>query len=448
MQSYINLLRENPNFALLWYAQVVSLLGDWFNTIALSILVAQYSGGSGLAISLFLMARFLPPLLFSPLAGVLVDRFDRKKILVYCNLLRVFVVLGFLLVNTPDLLWLIYALTIVQFSLSALFEPGQSAITPAIVKRDDLVLANTLASITWSAMLAFGAIIGGAVAAIFGIQAALIIDAATFGLAAYLLSRINIVYPSNLKEARAEGETGGFLEGLRYLRQNPTIAAVLAVKGGGSIGNIDTIMTIYATQLFVLGSSGQFSLGILYSAFGVGAIIGPLVLNRINDGSIKRMRNLIVIGFVLMCGGWFLLGLANTLVLIAVAIIVRAMGGSANWTYSSVIIQKSVPDQYLGRVFSVDLAGFQLVTVLSILAHGWIIDVMNERLHLPLMEMQVSPIFTEGVGLLYRPMLAQNLSIIAIWTGIVSVLPLLFWIVVLPKIKRRELIPAASEVTV
>jgi MFS family permease len=419
VSEYISLLRENPGFARLWMAQVVSLAGDWFNTIVLSALVVRYSDGSGLAVSVFLMARFLPPLLIGPFAGVLVDRFDRKAILVYCNLLRTGVVLMFLLATTPDLLWLIYALTIAQFSLSAFFEPGQSAITPSLVRRDGLVLANTLASITWSVMLALGAILGGVVAVAFGAAVALVIGAATFALAAFLISTIKVPEhpPVRVVDESDDKGDGSFMEGLRYLAANPVTAAALLVKGGTSLGNVDTLMTIYATQLFVLGTDGQLSLGILYSSFGIGAVLGPLLLNRINDGSVRRMRRLIVYGFIWSALGWVLLGAAGALIVAALALVVRAMGGSANWTYSTVIIQKSVPDRFLGRVFALDLAVFQLATVVSILVHGWLVDALG----------------------------TENVHLIAYGTMLISLIPLALWMIALPRMERREVIPALGD---
>src|SRR5262249_10858902 len=143
---------------------------------------------------------------------------------------------------------------------------------------------------------------------------------------------------------------------------------------GGSIGSVDLVMIFYATQLFVLGQNGTGSLGLLWSAFGVGAVLGPLVVNRLNDNSVKRMRRLIVFGYSFLAVGWFLFGAAPTLLLAAIAIAVKAMGSSVYWTYSSVILQKTVPDHYLGRIFSLDLEGFQLATVLSALLTGWLID--------------------------------------------------------------------------
>lgn len=434
--SYIQLLRNNPNFALLWLAQVISLTGDWFNTIVLSTIVAKYSDGSGLAVSLYLMSRFLPPLIVGPFAGVLVDRFDRQRILVYSNVLRTGIVLAFLLATTSDLLWLIYALTIAQFTVSALFEPGQSAITPALVNRDDLVLANTLASITWSAMLAFGAIAGGIVAALFGSVTALVFDAVTFAVAGLLIAAIKV--PDQVETYQPDDVDGreerSFIDGIRYLIRNPGTAAILLIKGGGSIGNVDTLMTIYATQIFVWQIGSELSLGIMFSAFGIGAIIGPLLLNRINDGSVFRMRRLVIVGFALAVMGWVLLGIAGSLIMIAAALVIRAMGGSANWTYSSVIIQKTVPDRFLGRVFSLDLAAFQLATVLSIVVHGAVIDMLasrtNERLFIELPEILVPES--------WLTLKLSDLAVVSFGTAVASMIPFVLWTLAVMYMESRR----------
>jgi MFS family permease len=177
-------------------------------------------------------------------AGVLVDRYDRKLILIYCNISRTGVVLMFLLVTSADRLWMIYALSIIQFTLSALFEPGQAAITPSLIGQKDLVLANTLGSITWSVMLALGAIIGGAVAAIFGSATALIVDSSTFAIAALLIARITVL-PQEEEEPASEArsrekmaDSGSLRDGLRYVRAHPATAAMLMVKGGASATSI------------------------------------------------------------------------------------------------------------------------------------------------------------------------------------------------------------------
>ncbi len=415
MSDYMRLLRSNRNFALLWWAQVISLAGDWFNTITLTALVARYSDNSGLAISGFFLARFIPPLLVSPYAGVLVDRFDRKRLLIYSNVLRVFVVLGFLLAGSKDMLWLIYLLTVVQFTLAAVFEPGQSALIPSLVEEKDLVVANTLSSVTWSVMLSIGAIVGGVVAAVFGAGFALAFDAVTFAAAAFLISRIQ-VQPA-VPRQKSHANEGSFREGLAYLAKHPETLAVLLVKGGNSLGNVDTLMTIFATQIFVVGSDGQLSLGYMYSAFGVGAVAGPLLINRFNDGTVRHMRRLVTVGFLFALMGWVVLGSAGALWVALVALFIRAMGGSVNWTYSSVIIQKTVPDRFLGRMFALDMAFFQLATVLSTIVHGALVD-------------------TLGI---------EYVRHIAIGTAFVALVPLLLWWFGIPIMERRDVTEVTAD---
>ncbi|MFN8528075.1 MAG: MFS transporter [Anaerolineae bacterium] len=196
-------------------AQAISLMGDCFDTIVLAALVARYAVAltgdetrSGLAISGLLLARFLPPLLVSPIAGVLLDRFDRKKLLIFSDVARVFIVLGLLLATTPDRLWLIYLLTILQFVVSSLFEPGRNALLPSICREEDLVTANLLGSMTWSVMLAVGGMLGGFVAGQLGTSGALVIDAATFAVLALLIAQIKPVLGAVMPKPGGANRTG------------------------------------------------------------------------------------------------------------------------------------------------------------------------------------------------------------------------------------------------
>ncbi len=411
MSVYIQLLRNNPGFARLWSAQVVSLLGDWFNMVVLSSLVARYAGeNAGIAVSGFLLARMLPPLIVSPIAGVLADRFNRKHLLIVSDVLRAVVVL--LLIPASggaETLWLIYVLTVVQFILSAAFEPGRNAIMPSLLQREDLVVANTLSSVTWSVMLAVGGVVGGGVGALFGKDVALFIDALTFLLSAMLIIPIKVRSVPIVQSSKSESDRS-FMEGLRYLAKRPGVIAAILVKPGISIGSVDAVVITYGTVLFAMGENGTLSLAILWSAFGVGAIIGPLLLNRFTDGTAHSLRRMIVIGFVWVTAGWFFFGLSSTLAIAAVALVVRAMGGSVNWTYSSVIIQKTVDDEFLGRMFSLDMGGFHLMATISIITVG---------------------VFTQMVG-------DENIRQVVIGTGIVSIIPLILWTLMVAWLGRRK----------
>jgi predicted MFS family arabinose efflux permease len=417
MRGYWRLLRENPEFAKLWVSQVISLMGDWFNTVVLSALVARYSDGSGFAVSLFLMARFLPPLVVSPLGGVLVDRFNRQRLMIWSNLLRALIVPLFLLADSPDKLWIIYLVTIVQFTISTVYEPALSAITPSLVKPEELIQANTVNNITWSTMLALGAVLGGVFAFFFGTAAALLADAATFLIAAWLTSIIRYDPERGRKLAKAisidhdeKEEDTSFAEGLRFVRRTPQIAAALFVKFGGSLGNVDTLLTIFATQIFIIGANGELTLGILYSVYGVGAFLGPIFIERFNNNTVARMRRFILLGFTAMVLSWIFFGTSSSLLILCVGCFVRAVGGSINWTYSTILIQKTAPDAKLGRMFSLDMAGFQLATVLSTLVHGSLIEALG----------------------------AEHVRLVAWGTCLVALLPLTVWLWIIPYLQRRD----------
>lgn len=416
MSIYIGLLRSRPDYARLWLAQVISLLGDWFNTIVLATLVAEYSDNSGLAVSGFLLARLLPPLIVGPFAGVLVDRFDRKRLLIASDIARSLIMVVMLSALQPDRLWLIYLLTVLQWSASAIFDPGRNAILPSLLPREELVIGNTLSSITWSVMLAVGAIAGGLVARFLGTEAAVMTAVGTFALSALLIAQIRLHPEYTVRADAVPGESAaqsgqGFIDGLRYVARHRPTLAVLLVKLGQSLGNVDALMVIYAATLFVLNDGDSTTpLSVMYASFGIGAVVGPLLMNRFNDGQVRTMRRLIIIGFILLTLGWFFMGFASTLLLVSLALVVRAMGGSVNWTYSSVIIQKSVPNHYLGRMFSLDMAGYQFASALSVTATGVLVDAMG----------------------------AENVRQVSVLLGLISLIPLGLWALALPRLERSE----------
>ena len=417
--QYIRLIRGNPDFAKLWAAQLVSLLGDWFNTIVISALIVVYTDGTdyqGIAVSGYLIARLIPPLLMRPLAGVLADRFDRKRLLILSDVLRALAVIGLLFTTQgPEYLPWVYVFTIVQFLISSIFEPARNAIMPSVLYRHQLVIGNTLSSITWSAMLAVGAICGGIVAELFGTQTALVIDTLTFLVSAGIV--MTLVVPETPRSGTALAERSDqdksrrtFMDGIRYLLKHPQTAAAIFVKSGQSFTNVDALLIIYGTQVFVLGDQGITSMAILWAAFGIGAILGPLIANRFSDNSAAMLRRLIIIGFAAIAFSWLLWGLAPSLELLVAAVIMRSMGGSVNWTYSSVIIQQVVPDEYLGRMFSLDFAGFEMIQSIGAVAVGLLIDAV-------------------GTG---------KMQVIVFGFALLALIPLLIWIWIVKRLDQFE----------
>lgn len=372
MNNYLSFLQLRPKFRALWLAQVISLTGDWFNTIASVIIVNRYAP-SGLAVGSLFIARALPPFLLGPVAGVVADRFDRRKVLILSDVLRAVIVLCFLLVDRPERLWLLYVLTVLQFSVSTFFEPSRAALVPALVENDELLKANTLSSVTWSAMLTLGGAIGGLTASLFGVRVSLIVDASSFLVSALLLLSIPGQFRSNAIHALESGWKN-FVDGLQYVRKNLDVGLVTLVKALGQVGSFDIISALYASRVFREGQEGATTLGLMFTAFGVGAVIGPLISNWLGDSSVAWLRRAILGGFVCMPVAWLIVGVAPSLPIALLGCILRGIGGSVNWTYSDVLLQISVPDHLLGRVFAFDFAVFTLAVSISLWFTGFITD--------------------------------------------------------------------------
>src|SRR3954470_6472011 len=184
--SYSELLGKNRGFRFLWLGQVVSQMGDWFDTIAVYTIALQLTGSSR-SVALIMVARFLPSVVMGPLSGVVADRFSRRSIMIASDLIRALVVLGFLFVRRPDQMWLVYVLTVLQLAFSTFFEPAKTAAIPAIVSGRELLSANAISSVTWSVMLTLGAAVGGVVTGWFGTNAAFVLDSLTYLASAALI---------------------------------------------------------------------------------------------------------------------------------------------------------------------------------------------------------------------------------------------------------------------
>src|SRR6185295_5210840 len=376
--GYIDLLRRNRSFRQLWLGQVVSQMGDWFNTIALYTIILQLTG-SGRDVGLLLVARFVPSFIFGPLSGVVADRFNRRSIMIVSDLLRALVVLGFLLVRRADQLWLIYFLTVLQLALSTFFEPAKTAIIPSIVSDRELVAANAISSVTWSAMLTLGAAIGGVVTGWFGTDVAFILDAMTYLLSAALIASVRIPKrppreKSKLTFGRALGLTQT-IEGARYVKDRPRVLALLLVKPAWGLGGgILTLLAVFGEKIFPVGKSAATGIGVLFAARGIGTAVGPIVARRISGEGKKRMQ--ISIGVALLIGGAFYMafGWATSFVVALLVLGLAHTGGSILWVFSTVLLQRGVEDSFRGRVFAAELALLTLTMAISNYATGELLD--------------------------------------------------------------------------
>jgi MFS family permease len=366
LSAYYALLRDNYNYRLLWLAQVVSELGDWFYALAVYNLLLELTGSKAQAVGLAVVLQVLPSALAAPTAGVINDRISRKAIMIGADVARFFVVLGMLAVRTPGMVWLVYPLLFVETLGMAFFEPAHSSVIPNIVPEKQVLAANALASITWSFCLAAGASLGGLVAVWLGRDAVFLLNAGSFLASAWLIGRMKFAEPHSAGRpplrVRELFEFTPVVEGMRYIRSDPRLFATVFVKGGiGLLGANNVLLPILGERVFPVKAAGldhsraaMLGMSMLMGARGAGALLGPLISGRWAGDRHSRMRSGILVGFLLSAAGYVCLGASTSLVVAILAVIAAHAGSSTNWVFSSTLLQIYTEDRFRGRVFSAD----------------------------------------------------------------------------------------------
>lgn len=369
MNPYLAVLRSNRNFRLLFIGQTISQLGDWFNSVAVFALLLDLTG-SATAVAWMMIVQFLPVAIIGPLAGVVVDRVDRRRLMIGTDLFRGVLILGLLLVNRPDQVWIAYVVMALAVSAQAFFEPARTSTIPNLTSREELMPANALSSAMWSTMLALGASIGGLVTAVAGRNVAFIINALSFFVSAIYIARTRYdSTPPPAKDVRGFMAVSGLadlLEGLAYVRRHSHVAALMFVKAGwGLAGGILLLLTVFGQRVFPVAGSTAAGIGVLFGARGIGAAIGPIALRWILGQQPRTLRQAIAPAYFMVGVFYAALAGAGTLPLASIAVLLAHFGGSVLWVFSTVLLQLEVPDRFRGRVFAAELAMVTLTTSIS-----------------------------------------------------------------------------------
>ena len=364
--AYLRLLHGNGNFRRLWSAQVVSEIGDWFYTLAIYNLLLQFTGRAG-SVALALVLQVLPQTLIGPTAGVVNDRLRRKRVMIAADLGRVAIVTCMLLVRSRSMVWLVYPLLVAETLLAAFFEPARSSVIPNIVASEDVVLANTLSSATWSVNLMLGATAGGVVAALLGRDAVFVLNALSFLISAALIVGMRFAEPhaegAHPFHVRELVDFSPILAGIRYVRSHVRLRATVLVKAGNLIiGPGWVLFTVMGQREFPVRwhgldpARGAFlGMSLLLGARGLGALLGP-VLTAPWAGSWKhRLETAIFWGYLCTAAGYTLIGVSAHLWQACLCVMLAHFGSSIVWVFSTTLLQLQSDDKFRGRVFAADL---------------------------------------------------------------------------------------------
>jgi MFS family permease len=378
----IAVLRQR-NFSLLWFAGLISITGDWTLSVALPFYIYQTTG-SALATGLMFMVRTLPGVVFGSIAGVFVDRWDRKWTMVAVNLFATFLVLLMLVVKSGTWLWVVYLVAFIESSVMQFFSPAEKALLPCLVVEKHLVSANALNALNGNLGMFIGSAIGGILMGLTGIASVIVFDCVSYLIAGMMIALIT--WSPVLIEK--EGETTNLLlvwsdlrkewfDGLKLVKQSRLITVIFTAAAIAMLGEgiIQALLVLFVNQL----QGGAIEYGMLLTLRGLGGLLGGLIFGLIGK-SIKPQR---IFPWTLAGIGLLLLVMFNHPVLM-IALITLCLTGllavGASVT-STTMLQESIHNTYLGRIFG--LMG--MITSLMILAGQGAAGGLTDRLGLAAM---------------------------------------------------------------
>jgi MFS family permease len=424
--TYKQLLASNADFRRLWTGQVVSEVGDWLNNIAVLALVIQLAGASGvgLAVALYAIARHLPLFLFGPVAGVVVDRVNRRRVMIAADIVRALFALAFLLASRLSSLTVIYGVGAALFSVSAFFNAAKRASIPNLVEgADELLAANSLSASTTAATIAVGSALGGLVATALGRDTVFILNALTFLASAEMIRRIRLPLGGRREAEGLRRKAAGsvdveahglevqmpeltaqrspltayfsdFREGLRYVKRDRLLSAVFVAAAGWGLGNgaARALYSIFGARLGEQAAAGwgaglravterptDFGISVLFVAMGVGGVLGAPLARRFNRGAPGDLGARMGRSLTLDGCGLLLFSFMPNLLGAAFVLIAREMNFAIWWTAQQTLVMRRTDDRFAGRVF----ASFETLTTLtmvgSILVSGEVADRLGIR---------------------------------------------------------------------
>jgi MFS family permease len=345
------LLRRD--LALVWLGGLISLTGDRALLIALPVFVYQQTG-STLATAAMFTANYLPSVLLGTIAGVFVDRWSRKQIMVVTNLMQGVVMLLLLLVRSGEWLWLVYLVIFVETCIAMFFQPAEGALLPSLIGEEQLVQANALVGLNNNIARLAGPALGGLLIGIFGLQSVALFDSASFLIAGGMIALISATAPPASDNQPGEVASAWmrmwreWRDGLRLVVRSRAIAVLFLVVNLTSFGGA-MIDPLYTPFMLDVVHADAVALGWLSTATAIGGIFGGLLLGRFG----LRARPIYLVGVGTIVAGICLLVMYHLTVLSGVLVFgfllgIPLVGSNAGL---ETFAQTNTPDRYRGRVF-------------------------------------------------------------------------------------------------
>ncbi len=374
-------LVKTRDFGLLWWGQVTSQVGEGLNKMALLWFVYELTG-SAMMLAMVGLIQTIPPLVFGPIIGVYLDRFPKKQVMVWVDLIRTLLTLlipalyGWGVLSLEGLFILIFLTSVV----STVFGPALSSAVPSLVRRSELVSANALIQGTNNIGMLLGPAVSGILIALIGAQHVLYVNSVTFLVSALCL--IPIRSNETLRQTqKASTPSGSLLSdlsvGFRFVfRDRSTVFLLVIISALYNLGASAFIfvLPVYATELLHMG---PVQLGWLWSALGIGMLMASswLALNPKND--VQSRMNILVGGTTMGGMAVCTLGLLESPLIAAGLVTLVGAGAAVLNPVVWALLQESTPSHLMGRVFTTFSTGSMAAAMVGMSGFGWVADAIG-----------------------------------------------------------------------
>jgi MFS family permease len=351
-----DILRRNRNYRNCWLGQVVSEVGDHFNSIAV-LSLALHLTGSGFTVGAVMLARVVPAILAGPIAGVVLDRLDRRKVMIASDLIRAVVAALHVLLLVYPQTWLLYALSGLLMFASPFFNSGRSAILPRIASREELSAANALTQTTSWLTLAIGTMLGGISTMSLGYRWAFVANALSFLCSALAIWSLRSPEGHFRPDRGAAPPRGAshfeeFREGLRYMRARPLILGIglLGIGWATGGGAAQVLFTLFGQSVYQRGPAGT---GIIWGFAGIGLVLGGILAHRgAAHHNFRLYKHTVTFAFLFHGLCYAIFSIMPTIWGAVVFITLSRLFMGMNSVMNRTMLLLHVPDGLRGRVFT------------------------------------------------------------------------------------------------
>ncbi|MEA3522155.1 MAG: MFS transporter [Campylobacterota bacterium] len=365
MNRYYSLLREEHILRQLSIIQLIAYFGAWFSNVAIYTLLIEMEVSASV-IALTAAMHFLPGVLQAPFSGVIIDKFEPKKVMLWLIGIEIVATLFLVSITKEADLPFLFLLIFLRMGASSFYFTLEMALLPRILKPKQLQLANEIHSIIWSLSYTFGMAISGFVVYQVGVSIAFILDALLFVIAFVLLLRLSLHVKTNKTDSNF---IKMMQETITYIMQNPLVLYLLILHSFVGMTAYDALVALMVEQFYASVIATSLALGLMHTSRAIGLVIGPILIGKYLNT--QRLTYLLLFQATSL---FLWAAVVENFYLSLLASIIVGLGTTTLWSYTYTLLQHNIDEHFYGRVVAYNDMLFLLMAALTSLFIGFLAE--------------------------------------------------------------------------